>query len=75
MNSILTPKNENDDGFEFLDLENNVTISLSESANFLNLYFANVGKRKEPVTNIYGDKVVIGESFELGNVHLDEIRK
>ena len=74
LNSVLTTKNDTDNNFEFINQDTKTRISPSESPNFLNSFFANVGKRKEPATNYFGDRIINGERFEIGNVNLDEVK-
>ena len=74
LNSILTPRNDGDNNFEFVDQTTKTSIPPSKAPNFLNSYFANVGKRKEPVTNTFVDTEIVDDRFEIGNVLLDEVK-
>ena len=40
----------------------------------MNSFFANVGKRKEPASGNFNDRVIDGNLFEIGNVTLDEVK-
>ena len=74
LNSILAPRNDSDTNFEFINQETKTTVPPADTSNFLNSFFANVGKRKVAVDNIFNDKIVDGDRFEIGNVTLEEVK-
>ena len=74
LNTILSPKSDSDNTFEFIDQTTKKVIPSTETSNFLNTFFANVGKRKEPALGIFNDRVINAARFEIGDVTLDEVK-
>ena len=75
LNSILKNQVTTNIDFEFVDPMSQRNVPRSETSNFLNTYFANVGKRKHVLYDYYEDKHVDGEPFELRDITLMEIQK
>ena len=75
LNSILKPKKAGESNdFEFVNQDTKLPVPINETANFLNIFFANVGKRKEPATHQFTDRIIDGDRFEIGNVGIDEVK-
>ena len=72
MNSILKSKHDTSNNFEFLNQDIKKPVPSDETSIFLNQFFANGGKRKEPASNHHADRIVNG--YEIGNVDLDEVK-
>ena len=61
--------------FEFVDPVSRQSVPTLETSDFLNTYFANVGKRKHLSHDYYYDRHIDHEPFELGDLNIVEIQK
>ena len=60
--------------FQFVDQTTNTKVPLTETANFLTEYFANVGIRKYLSPHVFRDFIVNAYRYEIGNVTLAEVK-
>ena len=75
LNSMLKTNNDNITDFEFKNQTTNENVPLSNTADFLNEYFSNVGVRKTPNLNRYPDEYIDCDTLTFGDVTILEIKK
>ena len=76
LNSILKNQTPTNINFEFVNPETKKIVPNTETPDFLNDFYAKVGKRKFPSSDIYSDRVIEdGEPFEIGDLTIVEVMK
>ena len=74
LNGVLKHNISSKIDFEFIDPSSRNCIPTTETSDFLNNFYAKVGKRKYPQTDSYQDRIVNRGPFEIGDINLAEVR-
>ena len=75
LNSILRNQASSNINFDFVNPETKENVSHEAMPDFLNAFYAKVGKRKSQDTGSFPDKYVLGVPCKIGDITIEEIVK